>query len=124
MDLNKIIFKTLVIVIKYYNLNLNINKQMEEQKKKNGFWSWIKKNPVTVGVILISLTLMGIEGYYLLRAKECIGDLLKENQSLKGENADLRGQIHATEKENRRLSHELNNTYYQLGKEKASNEQK
>ena len=97
---------------------------MEEQKKKRTFWSWIKKNPVTVGVSLISLTLMGIEGYYLLRAKENIGDLTKENQSLKGENADLRGQIHATEKENRHLSHELNNTYYQLGKKEANNEQK
>jgi FtsZ-binding cell division protein ZapB len=97
---------------------------MEEQKKKNGFWSWIKKNPVTVGVSLISLTLMGIEGYYLLRAKEDVGNLMKENQSLKGENADLRGQIHATEKENRHLSHELNNTYYQLGKKEANNEQK
>ena len=94
---------------------------MEEQKKKNGFWSWIKKNPVTVGVSLISLTLMGIE---VLSAKKKIGDLSKENQSLKGENADLRGQIHATEKENRRLSHELNNTYYQLGKKEANNEQK
>lgn len=94
---------------------------MEEQKKKSRFWSWIKKNPVTIGVSLISLTLMGIE---LLRAKENIGNLTKENQSLKGENTDLRGQIHATEKENRRLSHELNNTYYQLGKEKANNEQK
>ena len=97
---------------------------MEEQKKKNGFWSWIKENSVTVGVSLISLTLMGIEGYYLLRANKCIGDLKKDNQTLKGENADLKGQIHATERENRRLSHELNNTYYQLGKEKASNEQK
>ena len=89
---------------------------MEEQKKKNGFWSWIKKNPVTIGVSLISLTLMGIEGYYLLRAKENIGDLTKENQSLKGENADLRGQIRATEKENRRLGREIENSYYQLGK--------
>ena len=97
---------------------------MEEQKKKNGFWSWIKKNSVTVGVSLISLTLMGIEGYYLLRAKEDMGNLTKENLSLKGENADLRGQIHATEKENRHLSHELNNTYYQLGKKEANNEQK
>ena len=97
---------------------------MEEQKKKSRFWSWMKENSVTVGVSLISLTLMGIEGYYLLRAKEDVGNLTKENQSLKGENADLRGQIHATEKENRRLSHELNNTYYQLGKEKANNEQK
>ena len=97
---------------------------MEEQKKKSRFWSWIKENSMTVGVSLISLTLMGIEGYYLLRAKENIGDLSKENQSLKGENADLRGQIHATEKENRRLSHELNNTYYQLGKKEANKEQK
>jgi FtsZ-binding cell division protein ZapB len=97
---------------------------MEEQKKKSRFWSWIKENPMTVGVSLISLTLMGIEGYYLLRAKEDVGNLTKENQSLKGENADLRGQIHATEKENRRLSHELNNTYYQLGKKEANNEQK
>ena len=97
---------------------------MEEQKKKSRFWSWMKENSVTVGVSLISLTLMGIEGYYLLRAKESIGDLTKENQSLKGENADLRGQIHATEKENRRLSRELNNTYYQLGKKEANNEQK
>ena len=97
---------------------------MEEQKKKSRFWSWMKENSVTVGVSLISLTLMGIEGYYLLRAKENIGDLTKENQSLKGENADLRGQIHATEKENRHLSHELNNTYYQLGKKEANNEQK
>ena len=97
---------------------------MEEQKKKSRFWSWIKENSVTVGVSLISLTLMGIEGYYLLRAKENIGDLTKENQSLKGENADLRGQIHATEKENRHLSHELNNTYYQLGKKEANSEQK
>ena len=97
---------------------------MEEQKKKSRFWSWMKENSVTVGVSLISLTLMGIEGYYLLRAKENIGDLTKENQSLKGENAELRGQIHATEKENRRLSHELNNTYYQLGKKEANNEQK
>ena len=96
---------------------------MEEQKKKSRFWSWIKKNPVTVGVSLISLTLMGIEGYYLLRAKEDVGNLMKENQSLKGENADLRGQIHATEKENRHLSHELNNTYYQLGKKEANREQ-
>ena len=97
---------------------------MEEQKKKSRFWSWMKENSVTVGVSLISLTLMGIEGYYLLRAKENIGDLTKENQSLKGENAELRGQIHATEKENRHLSHELNNTYYQLGKKEANNEQK
>ena len=97
---------------------------MEEQKKKSRFWSWMKENSVTVGVSLISLTLMGIEGYYLLRAKESIGDLTKENQSLKGENAELRGQIHATEKENRRLSHELNNTYYQLGKKEANSEQK
>ena len=97
---------------------------MEEQKKKRRIWSWMKENSVTVGVSLISLTLMGIEGYYLLRAKENIGDLTKENQSLKGENADLRGQIHATEKENRHLSHELNNTYYQLGKKEANNEQK
>ena len=94
---------------------------MEEQKKKSRFWSWIKENSVTVGVSLISLTLMGIE---VLSAKKKIGDLSKENQSLKGENADLRGQIHATEKENRRLSHELNNTYYQLGKKEANNEQK
>ena len=95
-----------------------------EEKKKSRFWSWMKENSVTVGVSLISLTLMGIEGYYLLRAKENIGNLTKENQSLKGENADLRGQIHATEKENRHLSHELNNTYYQLGKKEANNEQK
>ena len=97
---------------------------MEEQKKKSRFWSWMKENSVTIGVSLISLTLMGIEGYYLLRAKEDVGNLTKENQSLKGENADLRGQIHATEKENRRLSHELNNTYYQLGKKEANREQK
>jgi FtsZ-binding cell division protein ZapB len=97
--------------------------KMEEQKKKS-LWSWIKENRVAVGVGLLSLTLMGLEGYYLLRANKCIGNLKKDNQTLKGENADLRGQIHATEKENRRLSHELNNTYYQLGKEKASNEQK
>ena len=96
---------------------------MEEQKKKS-LWSWIKENRVVFGVSLISLTLMGIEGYQLLRTNKEIGNLTKENQSLKGENADLKGQIHATEKENRRLSHELNNTYYQLGKEKASNEQK
>lgn len=97
---------------------------MEEQKKKSRFLSWIKENHVTLGVSLISLTLMGIEGYYLLRAKENIGDLTKENQSLKGENSELRGQIHATEKENRHLSHELNNAWYQNGKERASNEQK
>ena len=96
---------------------------MEEQKKKSRFWSWMKENSVTVGVSLISLTLMGIEGYYLLKAKEDVGNLTKENQSLKGENADLRGQIHATEKENRRLSNELNNTYYQLGKKEANREQ-
>ena len=97
---------------------------MEEQKKKSRFWSWMKENSVTVGVSLISLTLMGIEGYYLLRAKENMGNLTKENRSLKGENAELRGQIRATEKENRRLSNELNNTYYQLGKKEANNEQK
>jgi cell shape-determining protein MreC len=95
---------------------------MEEQKKKK-FWLWIKENRITIGVSLISLTLMGIEGYYLLKTNEKLGNLEKENQALKGENADLKGQIHATEKENRRLSHELNNTYYQLGKEKASKEQ-
>lgn len=97
---------------------------MEEQKKRKKVWSWIKENRMTIGVSLISLTLMGIEGYYLLRAKEDIGNLTKENQSLKGENADLKGQIHATEKENRRLSHELNNAWYQNGKERASREQK
>jgi FtsZ-binding cell division protein ZapB len=97
--------------------------KMEEQKKKS-LWSWIKENRMAVGVGLISLTLMGLEGYYLLRANKCIGDLKKDNRTLKGENADLRGQIHATEKENRHLSHELNNTYYQLGKKEANNEQK
>ena len=97
---------------------------MEEQKKRKKVWSWIKENSMTVGISLISLTLMGIEGYYLLRAKEDVGNLTKENQSLKGENSELRGQIHATEKENRRLSHELNNAWYQNGKERASNEQK
>ena len=97
---------------------------MEEQKKKNGFWSWIKENSMTVGVGVLSLTLMGIEGYYLLKENEKLGNLEKENQSLKSENAELRGQIHATEKENRRLSHELNNAWYQNGKERASNEQK
>jgi hypothetical protein len=97
---------------------------MEEQKKKRTFWSWVKDNRMTVGVGLISLVGIIAEGYYLLKANEKLGNLEKENQSLKGENADLRGQIHATEKENRRLSHELNNTYYQLGKKEANREQK
>ena len=95
---------------------------MEEQKKN---WkSWIRENYVTIGVSLISLTLMGIEGYCLLRTKETLGNLEKENQSLKDENADLRGQVHATERENRRLSHELNNAWYQNGKDRANREQK
>jgi septal ring factor EnvC (AmiA/AmiB activator) len=59
---------------------------------------------------------MMAEGYYLLKANEKLGNLEKENQSLKGENADLRGQIRATEKENRRLGREIENSYYQLGK--------
>jgi hypothetical protein len=89
---------------------------MEEQKKKRTFWSWVKENRMTVGVGLISLVGMMAEGYYLLKANEKLGNLEKENQSLKGENADLRGQIHATEKENRRLGREIENSYYQLGK--------
>ncbi len=89
---------------------------MEEQKKKRTFWSWVKDNRMTVGVGLISLVGMMAEGYYLLKANEKLGNLEKENQSLKGENADLRGQIHATEKENRRLGKEIENSYYQLGK--------
>jgi hypothetical protein len=89
---------------------------MEEQKKKRTFWSWVKDNRMTVGVGLISLVGMMAEGYYLLKANEKLGNLEKENQSLKGENADLRGQIHATEKENRRLGREIENSYYQLGK--------
>ena len=89
---------------------------MEEQKKKRTFWSWVKDNRMTVGVGLISLIGMMVEGYYLLKANEKLGNLEKENQSLKGENADLRGQIHATEKENRRLGREIENSYYQLGK--------
>ena len=89
---------------------------MEEQKKKRTFWSWVKENRMTVGVGLISLVGMMAEGYYLLKANETLGNLERENQSLKGENADLRGQIHATEKENRRLGREIENSYYQLGK--------
>jgi len=89
---------------------------MEEQKKKRTFWSWVKENRMTVGVGLISLVGMMAEGYYLLKANEKLGNLEKENQSLKGENADLRGQIRATEKENRRLGREIENSYYQLGK--------
>ena len=93
---------------------------MEEQKKKRTFWSWVKDNRMTFGVGLISLVGMISEGYYLFKANEKLGNLEKENQSLKGENADLHGQIRATEKENRHLSHELNNTYYQLGKKEAN----
>ena len=90
---------------------------MKEQKKeKRTFWSWVKDNRMTVGVSVISLIGMIAEGYYLLKANETLGNLKKENQSLKSENADLRGQIHATEKENRRLGKEIENSYYQLGK--------
>jgi FtsZ-binding cell division protein ZapB len=95
---------------------------MEEQKKKRTFWSWVKDNRMTVGVGLISLVGMIAEGYCLLKANEKLGNLEKENQSLKNENADLQGQIRATEKENRHLTHELNNAWYQNGKDKANRE--
>ena len=96
---------------------------MEEQKKKN-LWTWIKENPWTAATEVTLFTLSIVEMGMMLKANDRIGKLEKENQSLKGENSDLRGQIHATEKENRRLSHELNNAWYQNGKERASNEQK
>lgn len=88
---------------------------MEEQKKKS-LWSWIKENPVTVGVSLISLTLVGIEGYYLVKTNREIGNLKEDNQALMNENTDLRGQLRATERENRKLGREIENSYYQLGK--------
>ena len=99
---------------------------MEEQleNKKKSKWgrisSWIKENPWEVTAGLTLFTLYIVEGVILLKANERLGKLEKDNQVLKNENADLRGQIHANEKENHRLGRELGNLNYQLGKSVAS----
>lgn len=95
---------------------------MEEQKE-NKFWKWVKENPLTVATEITLLALSIAEGYLMLKENERVGNLGKDNRRLEGENADLKGQLKAVEKENRHLSHELNNLCYQLGKKEASNEQ-
>lgn len=89
---------------------------MEEKKNKKNHWSWFKKNwriLVEAAVIIADTTITW----------KLYGDLKKEIQKLQGENTDLRGQIYANERENRRLSRENGNLNFQLGKMVASKKQ-
>ncbi len=91
---------------------------MEEKKNKNkkNHWSWFKKNWRTLAEAAVFITETAI-------AWKLYGDLEKENQKLQSENTDLRGQIYADERENRRLSRENGNLNFQLGKMVASKKQ-
>ena len=96
---------------------------MEEQlvnNKKKKVIDWIKENPWTVTTMATLFTLSVVEGVMMLKAYDRLGKLEKENQVLKSENLDFRGQIRANERENRRLGRELGNLNYQLGKSVAS----
>ena len=96
---------------------------MEEQKKKklwSGMVEWIKENPWTATTMATLFTLSVVEGVMMLKAYDRLGKLEKENQVLKSENLDFRGQIRANERENRRLGREIGNLNYQLGKSVAS----
>jgi hypothetical protein len=96
---------------------------MEEQlvnNKKKRVIDWIKENPWTATTMATLFTLSVVEGVMMLKAYDRLGKLEKENQVLKSENLDFRGQIRANERENRRLGRELGNLNYQLGKSVAS----
>ena len=89
----------------------------EKENKSKKVTSWLKKNWAVIVLTGISL----LEGYCMI--KENV-DLGKEKRRLEGENADLKGQIHACEKENRHLARELGNVNYQFGKLVASTNKK
>lgn len=90
---------------------------MEEQvNKKKKFVEWLKENHVLVETALLSLISLTVEGYFLLETKKRCKNLTEENLNLKNENTELRGQIRAVERENRKLGREVENSYYQLGK--------
>ena len=81
----------------------------EKQKKKPGLW---KK------VVLVVLGLAtGTLGYATISQSRKRKRLEKKNQELILENQSLFGEIHSKEKEIRKLSHDLANAQFQLGKE-------
>jgi len=71
--------------------------------------NWIKKNWKALLGSAIPASIIIVEAIVLSKVKS-------ENKKLQDENLELRGQITAGERENRRLSRENGNLNYQLGK--------
>ena len=91
---------------------------MKEEKvnNKRTISDWVRNHSVEIvsGVVSISSIVLSIVVCQRVKRE---GEILKKkNQELENENRELRGQIIAGEKENRRLNRENGNLNYQLGK--------
>ena len=88
----------------------------EEKVNKRKFMDWVKDHSVeiTSGFISICSIVVGAVMYQKVTREKKV--LMKKNQELENENRELRGQVIAGEKENRRLNRENGNLNYQLGK--------